>query len=1664
MLGQCLAECRATSECPEDDVCDQFGRCRANNGQIVAPLTVSPRAGVAEPVDSVVRLHPTSESKPMPITVVGSDLERMRVEGDDNVEVQCDPDNDSSFVHECVLEGLSADDVRTLQVRLTGGQPGERAGVVRVFSGGELRTITVTDQPAGGVQSTPAEQSTLRRGRYRGQAALAASGLVDEVEAQTQRGISLEIRAKIFLGSAGTGTLVIDGGLGALHPNQKLIGRISPDSPTTGTIRFPAYQFLSSELTQDAATEVFLPAQEVSYEASASSLSLELPMHFGGVVMGSSTPYATWDIGLSRESDLLADDQVDPVPADAQPQYDVNRATEPTDWERAAADAATPEPQSMFGRNDTEKRALLGAWGADGSASLEVCNLPSTVANVLFLFARDDNWGLRAPDGNQLKPPAQLISSGLPMVSKLVSGFDEEVGVSAEAALTSSLQARDIPCAATFSETQADFTGSCGADVTRTIAPGEVDLCDRLQEAYDCEVVEVGDGTVSVDANISYEDDQACTRDSEQFNVQGQIQTVCRMPVTPAPCAEMALCFEPDDPPGTDRGTVESSYLGDQVLSVSGDLLCADSSRSAAIAADRNAELDPNDPARMGLAELLESCRADLAVLRDQSPPSTTQPFAQGLSQTFDEGRCLDAPRLLYALGLASDTDRRRAQDPDAPVQTRSSAMSHRLIQRWLAYHAFVAREAAETERMSAVFRDQPDLSVETLPAADEVIDSTLAGYNLLLHPRFATALAHMPARVLYAPDYRDIVTGTELASEPHHDQATGLPVTMVESIHALLALSEPRLEQAAITGDDQAVEQLGRVLRYLIVIRPLASTLTQRAVDYADANALPAPGWVQRYEGLERKLSSLLSRNINLANSIQLGRNPLGISEQDLPLYFFGDEDGVNSRFSAISDYLIGTDPSSRAWAPSLVQRAQSTLDSARDAYVERMDYQVQQRQSQAELDGQLAGVRQNFGEQLAALCGAPDGLATRKLIEEWRPFSEDSCFVALNSPTCEFNVDGYIAMMDARQVEYHMCTVSELRKDVGFIVGFLAEELNAIADDLDQCNLEYPVECSDGERACLRCTTPRDEFIGRVTPDTFRALSGINALGARAIEDAQNTCNAQFPNVDTRLPSADDVPDSPTSRAECYRGALGEAALGIRTAQQDVEIARSQYNEMQDAYDIQMRSCLREQTGDLELETALRAHNQTMSNLGKGKLTADIAANVASGVKDCVGAIDVVDDVVTVGTLGSITCAAAATEQAANSTSDGLQFTMDEAGRSHEQVVQQIEAEVATDVCINDAEMHLVGTQTAALQINRALSDLDSAQFQLQDLKVQARSIFDDGNAALEAVRGRYVAPMSHDLWLDEDVERFLSNMRLARRVAFLAVRAVEYETQQTLGLRADVLEAALPAQLQSVLDQLWAAAGTRGIQGNRPTDLKVVLSLRNQLLQLGDQTWMSDGEQQLTEEERFRLLLTDSRYAQYDEQGNYTGQRIPFRLTPLGAMDRGQTDSIPVLAGSDCAERLWSVNASIVGSDQLYRGDEPSFTRVELEKANTFYSQWCDARRGESFQSASVRPSRNLFRDPSVVDDYQIDSGLGVVQETELFSRARIEAYFNVDRTSFEADDYANGQTSELAARGLYGDYALTIPAEVLNSDGDEDQGLVLEEVDDVLLRLDYISVAH
>jgi len=94
----------------------------------------------------------------------------------------------------------------------------------------------------------------------------------------------------------------------------------------------------------------------------------------------------------------------------------------------------------------------------------------------------------------------------------------------------------------------------------------------------------------------------------------------------------------------------------------------------------------------------------------------------------------------------------------------------------------------------------------------------------------------------------------------------------------------------------------------------------------------------------------------------------------------------------------------------------------------------------------------------------------------------------------------------------------------------------------------------------------------------------------------------------------------------------------------------------------------------------------------------------------------------------------------------------------------------------------------------------------------------------------------------------------------------------------------------------------------------------------------------------------------------------------------------------------------------------------------------------------QVGTVHTTAELFQPGSSVD----------LSDANQFTAAMLYPWFNIRRTDFYKASYQDGASQELAGRGLYGDYTLLFPKQML------DDKFALEHVEDVLLRFDYLSV--
>ena len=1090
---------------------------------------------------------------------------------------------------------------------------------------------------------------------------------------------------------------------------------------------------------------------------------------------------------------------------------------------------------------------------------------------------------------------------------------------------------------------------------------------------------------------------------------------------------------------------------------------------------------------------------------------NNTETFDVG--QTFDTclsdlelggagSSCVSRSRFLTALNYALEIDRDRVLGDDADADIEASALAHRLLQQWLHLNGFLARESVSLQEVqdiaSELFVREADY------AGTETMVRSIAGWDVFLHPRFGAGLPVLPSSMLVAPDYREILFPDEFPDDREddpltHDQGVGLPVVMLDTLTVQIATLDKLVERARLgLLEEEEVEALNTALmRRSLVITSFAQGL------YDNARSFRPPEWRDAWQPAQAELVTALERLGRQLEAMRAGENALGIEDRDLPLYRIGEQEGAISRFSALSDYLLGSGQDQTAIAPALVIRATESQTAAREALVELLQRDLAADLAEDEHERRIEAITAHYGGQVMSLCGDvgasdddPDTppWTPETVMERWNRTEPDTCFI---SPTCRFNDQELADRITVADLGFELCLVNKLRQRFGDAVttgnasldrtidelgGLVTEpddpfdfsiegdnfgewvldfggDVGEMFLDMYGCPFELEVRLPEGappeylQQAIGSCESARQATIAvrpTLPPDSCQRIDDC-PLGYDCIhdDDDDDTPGACQPDI---------AADENQARPECYSGALGEMALSMLASARNIDVARAEMAELSDRYDIAMRSCMIEQLGNQAAEMHLADHNDTMNRLAAVKLAADVVAVNARAVRNAAGS----------GITGpfrtAVRMASAAVEAGAESVSLQTEAQMERVERAHEELMVRLENEIEEKVCFNDAELHLVGTSTAVLRIQQANLELARQMVEFENQKDLVRRLLIEGHAALEREGARRVNPMGGNFWFHDDVARHVNHMRQARRATYLAVRAVEYEFQFTSELRSAVIEARLPTELEDVLDSLRNIANTGTVSGASPSDLFEVVSMRQNLLQMADRSEFPEGWHTLTEQERFRALVTSPSRAVYTDDGTYLGQEVRFAIYPLGVDGLGEYDGIPLLAGTDCAERLWSVNASLLGTD-LYRGSDTTRARIVLRKRNTFFSQWCDSGDRETLlQVASTRPSRNLFLDPLSFADSRVEATPGTPNAGEEtgFTAARIQAFFNVERAALEDEAYFNGDSQELAGRGLYGDYALFFPAETLSRDGAD--GLVLDHIEDVLLRLDYVSVAR
>jgi hypothetical protein len=1106
--------------------------------------------------------------------------------------------------------------------------------------------------------------------------------------------------------------------------------------------------------------------------------------------------------------------------------------------------------------------------------------------------------------------------------------------------------------------------------------------------------------------------------------------------------AQRYLCYDRDQRPSAQ---LETAGFAGSPLFVSGDLACGGArvphGADLVLDADRAAARG-DDPS--GAASLTQLCLGDLTRGVPSFAGVGQAAVSKAYDETFTDHACFGAGPFFAALGtLQAGTD------------TSSQKLYSRLLGQWLGIHGFLAKEGQQAQLMAsavggATDQDPTDaVAAASTPSAEEILSQLERGWNLILANGTTAKLQSLPKDVLLYPDYRG---GTY---QTHHDQPVGLPALLLETAALHLDLVGDHLKTAQLAAYEEcrsggasalaedALVTAGRALRYLLSAESLAVGLYDQATARFCINAFwcstggscvsgrciqnrqlerdtTLPAWEARYRAGFSQYLAARQRVLKTAAELGACRHPLGLSDGAVPLYF-GDVLGVSGRFFAASDYLLG------GWAKPAVEGARGALEAARSAWLSKRDSEIQQVMADQDAERRLEGIASEYGQELIDLCGlrGVQAMDALDLFTGQDALSPDTCFVDRTDADCN-RFTG--------------------ENGQGWAFRAIDDEVPLPADRVTSEDAQYRACLWNELKGTLALAAPRTTYAehfaevfveeGRVKvvslpnldqPASFLWQPSFAGVSPDRKDLADATCADLLRGVAATLPSQEETTPDTTSYAKCFRGQIGEQFLAVVGAKKDIDLALMEWSDALAAHDIAAKNCINLESVEAEKAQLRAKHNSYMNRVGRARGFASALSSTLSGL---VSPQNVAEGFLTGGSATMATLGAGLLSGAASM----MSADMESADREFQANMEALQAKQAIFACYSEARTVKLRIDNQAATVERVAIEADRNIVSFQNLMAKVQELAVDGQAALTRERGRLVPHLAFHYWLDERISRFEKDFAWARTLTYLALSAVEHEYQQSLPLTRQILTAKHPDQLLDAVRIMEQEQLSRTINGRRPDDATLVLSLRDDVLDLKDRTAGAQGERNWSAMQRFQHRLFSPEYAVRDAKGRYLGQGIPLTMRETGEL------------AYSCAERVWRVSATVQGD--LLTVVEP-WAPLMLVQRNHFASQFCQGKGdGEHYQFASVQPASQLF--------HPEDKG-GDEAAVSSFASARVHPWFNVPRSEFYRETYGEGASEELAGRGLYGEYVLLFPWHGLL-----EKGFPLEQVEDVLLRFDYLSV--
>ena len=1635
-FGVCAYDCLADGDCSGTDTCTTRGRCDSQSGP-------PPTSGGLSVQPAALSFTARNTARRLSVSAQGDALANVVVTSDAGLILECDPTTSigtapgcTCTAGECTLSNLPAGAAGHLFARISpsGALPSPAMWTVRVAAQSEVRTLQA--------ELLIPPLATLE-GSYRGHATLLRSGTASEQHESALSELALPVEATI----AAVGPSWPNAYRFEIREATRTLAAHSPDDSRVGDseadLRSLAYGIIHCNSspcrweirTAELASLPYTLSTPTSspLERQGDRLGGALPLRVRGSTTWDSALVLDWQLSLQRRDQgccaitCVADGSNPAIAAGT------TRATcAPGNYQSCFAALA----EQRCAQIDASYSASMHSFSPGGR-----CDPQNNTCQAITVPQRANAY--MPLDPLPIVGETEILAFFGP-ASRL--NEDERLQRTADWA-HSGVQNSLFRCEWDLRRQPADSV-ACGPNTKRD--------CWDLASRFGCTI--------------------RCPRCIPGYHCPAWACTRCDFPASQDPhvadadkallCAQRYLCYQPnaqngppdgkgdgkgDDGKGDDgdKGSKAgvatapepgSMHFGTQTMVQSRDLLCTADEEvyvaPSAVAFFSNMQRgqqvgqQPYAP-----TDLLNRCLSDL-----QRAPAP----GESLDQLFQSEGCVNAPRLFRAMYWASrPADLRKSHDTaDTEQSLAADALYHRLVQQWIGIHAFVAREGGQQARLSALVAASAS---STVPTRGQLLDRLESGWRRILQPRLAHSLLRLAPSVLFDPDYRlrpfhPWLTQEEkaIAAQAADPQAVGLPASLLAGVTAYLEVLEREIEVAALGGTiaarQLALTRMALGLRYAQLAEALANVLFQRA------STVGTPAWQTQWEVNRDAFRRMLTRVLNRARSLGAAENLLGIGPEDLPLYFV-DPQTPNTQFFAASDYLMDK-------AQGAVARADATLGDARAAWSSWHSQTMQDRLTRLNQTQRINEVKTFYGQQLQSLCGVKAGYVAEDLLEQWIDGNGDGkadippglCFLDTADQSCVVNENDLLQVADAsapEDIKLQLCL--GVRAYPGSLGAKLWEDpaVNAVIAWL----------ASNGQQAALtrlhNANVSRDA-LGRVV---VSGGGGIHTLSRQALFGAARDlnlsledialCQQEFPAGG--IPTIEELPDNPLRRPECFQGQLGDAALATRAASENLQALQSQLNDLVESYDVAIRSCFILEAQNAALLAAEEAHDAAMTRLLDMRFDAQNSASrwgVIGGFVSILGGVASNNPFAIGSGIAAIGGGNASNDVAA------AQFAIDLLDELHDTEMMRISQMAQNMSCYNEAEAHLIGFRTAYLESAQAQTDLVRALARFQEMKREVTTLVAAGRRAVDRERNTDLPRFAHDHWLDERIDRFENEFRWAKRTVFLLAKAVEYEKQTPLTDRAPgmaILRAQTPVELSQSLIGLEAILGDRSLAGQTPNTAPLHVPLCRYL---AAPVGVDPRSSQVScDVENFQRMLADPAHAVYDGDGMYQGQALPFSLMPFGAH-----------IGSEAGERVWSVSARIDGNANGFGFG--NYTWLWLLKKNTFFSQWADgaAAHVSDMQIGTSRPCHNLFLEAGAY----MPSTPPPTCDASGHTRAALQTPFGQFGNAFWNDNNYSPASTELRGRGLYGDYALFIPAAEISA------GLLLDRIWDIYLRFSYNRV--